>query len=299
MKTKESLNDQIGTYITGFIYTIVLAIILLLICFIFNEKWFDNDLTSILISIVCGTFFLIGLKKVKEQNIGFLRMLGRRDFEESFAEGWWWIFPLWSFKQKPHYDKLNEAEELKEKFITKDKIPLDINVKYYWQLKDLKNIDNRYTSSFLKDKLKHELGIFVRSRAAIELLTDEEISNKVMSHYLVVAGENIGITISDVFPNINFETEFIPVLRKFQVKYEKLEYEFNSSLRNLQIKAIDMSIFEFQIKECIKNLNFTSEEALSFMKIYKNKVNMAENTLNFNLNELNKLIDRIVAQFKN
>lgn len=296
MNTKESESDQYGTFITGLAYTGVLGIILLLFCFVVDESWFDYTVTFILIAIICVVFFISGLKRVEEKNIGFLRKLGRRDFEESYSEGLWWIFPLWSFKQKPHFDLLNEAEELQVKFITSDEIPLDINVKYYWQLKNLKDIDNRYSASYIKDKLKHELGIFVRSRQAIELLSDADISNKVMVNYLVSAGERIGIAISDVFPNINFENQYIPVVRKYQEKYKDLQFKLDEMLKHQQIKAADMKLYENQIVNCIKNLGFSPNEAMNFIKVYKNQVNMSEST--YNIGELNKVIDSVMSFFK-
>jgi predicted RNA binding protein with dsRBD fold (UPF0201 family) len=296
MKIKESESDQYGTFITGLAYTGVLGIVLLLFCFVINENWFDYTVTFILIAIICIVFFISGLKKVEEKNIGFLQKLGRRNFEESYSEGLWWIFPIWSFKQKPHFDLLNEAEELQVKFITSDEIPLDINVKYYWQLKNLKDIDNRFSASYIKDKLKHELGIFVRNRQAIELLSDEDISNKVMVNYLVSAGERIGIAISDVFPNINFENQYIPVVRKYQEKYKDLQFQLDEMLKHQQIKAADMKLYENQIVNCINNLGFSANEAMNFIKVYKNQVNMSEST--YNIGELNKVIDSVMSFFK-
>lgn len=289
MKTKQSESDQYGTFITGLAYSVCLTVILLLICFAINETLFDHNITFIVIGIISIAFFISGLKKVEEQNVGFLRKLGRRDFEDSYAEGWWWVSPLWTFKQKPHYDLLNEAEELQVKIITKDEIPLDITVKYYWQLKDIKASDNRYSSSYLKDKLKYELGIFVRSRQSIELLSDADISNKVMAGYLVKAGELLGITISDVFPNINFESQYIPVVRKYQEKYKDLQFQLDTMLKHQQIKESDMKLYENQIANCIKNLGFSPDEAMNFIKVYKNQVNMNDRT--YNITGLNRVID--------
>lgn len=293
MTTKESSNDQYGTFISGLAFTGVLAIILLLLCFIVGENLFDYSVTFIIIAIICVIFFISGLKKVEEKNIGFLRKLGRRDFEESYGEGLWWIFPLWSFKQKPHFDLLNEAEELQVKFITSDEIPLDINVKYYWQLQDLKKSDNKFSTSYIKDTLKHELGIFVRSRQAIELLSDEDISNKVLIKYLVKAGDKIGITISDVFPNINFESRYYPVVSKYQEKYKDLEYEMNKMLKEQQLKGSDMKLYETQIVNCINNLGFTPNEAMNFIKVYKNQINLNEST--YNVNGLEKVLESVIS----
>lgn len=296
MNTKESESDQYGTYITGLAYTVVLGIILLIFCFLVDESWFDNTLTFILISIICIAFFISGLKRVEDKNIGFLRKLDRREFKESYSEGLWWVFPLWSFKQKPHYDFLNEAEELQVKFITRDEIPLDVNVKYYWQLKNLKDMDNRFSESFIKDKLKHELGIFVRNRQAIELLSDKDISNKVMVNFLVNAGERIGITISDVFPNINYESQYIPVVRKYQERYKDLEFELDKLLKHQKIKELDMKLYENQIVNCINNLEMNPSEALNFIKVYKNKIIMYDNT--YNVGELNKVIENVVKYIR-
>lgn len=295
MNTKESEKDKYATFITGLTYSIVLGIILLACCIIINESWFDYSATSIIIAIICIGFFLSGLKKVDEKNIGFLTKLGRRDFEETYSEGLWWIFPLWTFKQKPHFDLLNEAEELQFKFITSDDIPLDITVKYYWQSKDLKNIDNRYSATYIKDKLQHELGIVVRSHQAIELLSDEDISNKVMANYLVSAGERIGISISDVFPNINYESQYIPVVRNFQEKYKKLHFQLDEMLT---VKSLDMQLFANHIHACVKNLGLSPNEALNFIKVYKNQINMNENTYNINIGEINKIIDSVISAFR-
>jgi len=297
MTTKESSNDQYGTFITGLAYTGVLAIILLLFCFIIGDNLFDYSLTFILIAIICIAFFISGLKKVEEKNVGFLRKLGRRDFEESYGEGLWWIFPLWSFKQKPHFDSfIEEKEELQVKFITRDQIPLDINVKYYWQLNDLKKSDNKFSTSYIKDTLKHELGIFVRSRQAIELLSDEDISNKVLIRYLVKAGEKIGITITDVFPNINFESQYYPIVSKYQEKYKELEYEINKIREEQQLKGSDMKLYETQIVNCINNLGFSPNEAMNFIKVYKNQINMNETT--YNVGGLENVLESVISIFK-
>jgi hypothetical protein len=296
MKIYESENDQYGSFIMGLAYTGILAIILLLCCLVINEKWFDYSLTYILVALICIAFFISGLKNVKQKNLGFLIKLGKRHFEEYFSEGIWWVFPLWKFQQQPHFDILNESEELEVKYITNDEIPIDINIKYYWQLKDPKDKDNRYTTSFIKDTLKHELGIFVRNRPAIELLSDESISNKVLVNYLINAGNKIGILISDVFPNINYENQFIPVVRKYQEKYKDLKFQLDELLMHQKIKASDMKLYENQIVNCIKNLGFTSNESMSFIKVYKNQVNMNEST--YNIGELNNILESVISFFK-
>lgn len=298
MKNKESFNDLYGSYIIGLSYSIIFAIILFLLCFLIDDIWLDYPLTYIFVAILCVAFFISGLKRVKEKNIGILRKFGRRDFEESFSEGLWWVFPLWSFKQKPHYDLLNEAEEFNVNYITSDEIPLDINIKYYWQLINIKDIDNKYTPSYIKDKLKHELGLFVRKHQAIELLTDQNIANKVMENYLITFGKNIGINISDVFPNINYESQYIPVVRKYQEKYKELKYQLDDLLMHQKVKAADMKLYESQVINCIDNLKFSSNEAMNFIKIYKNQVNLDENTYNVNIGELNNIIDSVISFLK-
>jgi hypothetical protein len=244
---------------------------------------------------LCIGFFISGLKRVDEKKLGFLIKLGKRQFEEYYSEGIWWVFPLWKFKQQPHFDILNEGEELEVKYITNDEIPLDIHIKYYWQLKNPKEKDNKYTASFIKDTLKHELGIYVRNRHAIELLSDENISNKVLVNYLISAGDKIGILISDVFPNINYENQFIPVVRKYQEKYKDLKFQLDELLMHQQIKASDMKLYENQIVNCIKNLGFSPNEAMNFIKVYKNQVNMSEST--YNIGELNKVLESVISLF--
>ena len=225
-----------------------------------------------------------------------MRKLGKRHFDEYYSEGWWWIFPLWSFKQKPHFDIINIGEEIDVKYITSDEILLDVQVQYYWQLKNPEDIDNKYSPSYIKDKLNHELGVFVRNRNATELLSDVDISKKVLVNYLVSAGEKIGITISDVFPNINYESQYIPVVRKYQEKYKDLKFQFDELLKHQKIKELDMKLYENQIVNCINNLGINPSEALNFIKVYKNNVNMNEHT--YNVGELNKIIESVITYLK-
>jgi len=293
---KETQDDQLGTFISGLIYTGIIAIIILLIVYIINDRWFDYNITFILITMLCIVFFICGLKRVSEKNVGFLRKLGRRDFEETYAEGWWWIYPLWTFKQKPHFDLMHEAEEIQIKLITNDDIPLDINLKYYYHLKNLKEADNKYTPSFIKDTLNYELGKFVRNRPAIELLSDEDISNKLMTNCLINAGAKIGISISDVFPNINYEAQYFPVVRKYQEKYKDLKFRLDEILKNQQLKAADMLIYQNQIHNCINSLGFSKSDALTFMKVYKNQITMNES--NYNIPEISSVLESVVTLLK-
>jgi len=296
MKIKESDSDQYGTYITGLTYTGVLAIILLLFCFLINDSWFDYSLTFILIAVIGIAFFISGLKKVKENKVGFLRKLGKRDFEEYYSEGWWWIFPLLSFIQKPHFDILNEGIPVRLNFVTIDKMRLDIQVKYYWQLKNIEINVKRDNLSYIHDVLEFELGLLVKNGYAMELLCDVEVSNKVMVNYLKNAGEKIGVIISDVFPNINWENGYNDVIRKNQEDYEKLRFELDKRLKYQSIKASDMQIYQNQVRNCIKDLGFSNVEALNFIKVYKNQVNMNEST--YNIGDLNKVIDSVMSFFK-
>ena len=117
-----------------------------------------------------------------------------------------------------------------------------------------------------------------------------------MVNYLVSAGERIGIAISDVFPNINFETQYVSIVRKYQEKYKDLQFQLDEMLKHQQIKASDMKLYENQIVNCIKNLGFSANEAMSFIKVYKNQVNMSEST--YNIGELNKVIDSVMSFFK-
>ena len=57
-----------------------------------------------------------------------------------------------------------------------------------------------------------------------------------------------------------------------------------------------MKLYENQIVNCIKNLGFSANEAMSFIKVYKNQVNMSEST--YNIGELNKVIDSVMSFFK-
>ncbi len=296
MKIKESDNEIYGTYISGIVYTIIVAIILILFCFAIDEEWFDHTITFIIIAVICIIFYISGLKKVQEKNLGFLLKFGKRHFDEYYSEGWWWIFPLWSFKQKPHFDIFNKGEEISVKYITSDEIPIDVQVQYYWQLKNPEDLDNKYSPSYIKDKLIHELGIFVRNRNATVLLSDVDISKKVLSNYLISTGEKIGILISDVFPNINYESKYLNVVSKYQEKYKDLQFQFDELLKHQKIKELDMKIYENQIVNCINNLGFTPIEAMNLIKVYKNKVNMNENTYNI---ELNKVLESVITYLKN
>lgn len=297
MNIKNNENDQYETFITGLGYSGILAIILLLICFAINDSLFDNSLTFIIIGIVCVSFFISGLKRVFDKKIAFLRTFGARRFDKYYSEGIWWIFPLFSFEQMPHFDILNENEGdlIRFNFVTKEKIPLDIQVKYFWKVEDRKVFANNYNPTYIKSELEHELGKFVRNRNAIELLIDTEISSKVMVNYLEKAGKEIGIAISKVFPNINYENQYIPVVRKLQKDFTELQFEFDKLLK---LKTVDPLIYHQQIKNCINDLKLSNEEAMTFIKVYKSQVNLNENTYNINIGELNKIIDSLITFFK-
>lgn len=218
--------------------------------------------------------------------------LGRRDFSQTFSEGIWWVFPLHSFKQQPHFDKLNESEEINISFITTDQIPLDVHVKYYWRVKNLKVLDFNFNPSFIKDTLNYEFGNFIKNRPAIELLADQEISKKVMVNYLEKAGENIGISISNVFPIINYENQYLPVIRKYQEKYKELKFQIEELLMHQFVKNCDIKIYQDMILKCTEDLDLSSFEAMNFMKVYKNQINLNENTYNFP--ELLKIIEAVL-----
>jgi hypothetical protein len=293
MKINKSDSEQYSTFISGVAYSGVLGIILLLICYLINDAIFNYSISFLLIAATCIAFFISGLKNVEEKKLGFLIKLGKRHFNEFYSEGWWWIFPLWAFKQKPHFDIMNEAEEVHVKYITSDEIPIDLHIKYYWHLKDPEKIDNTFNPSLIKNTLEYELGKFVRNRNAIELLSDEDLSNKVMVNYLEDAGEKIGIMISDVFPNINYESNYIPVVREYQRKYKEMQYQLD---KLMNIKVSNMKIDENQVKDCINNLGFSQQEAMHFLKVYKNKVKINENS--YNIGELDKISESILSLFK-
>lgn len=299
MSITENEKDRYGTFITGIAYTGIIGIILLLLCFLIDETWLDHSITYIIVVVLCITFFISGLKRVKLKDVGILVKFGKRDFDKIFTEGIWWIFPLWSFKQQPHFDRFNESEKIEMTFITSDEIPLEIEVKYYWQSKDLKDFDNKYSPSYLKDKLAHELGVFIRSRKAVELLSDAGISDYVMKKYLINAGERIGITLSDVFPNINYEAQYNAVVSEYQRKYKALKFQLDEMLQNIHIKGEDMKLYETQITNYIKVLGVSPNDALNFIKVYKNNVEMNDKTYNVNVQDINKILDAAVSIIMN
>lgn len=296
MKIKESADDQYGTFVTGLAYSGILAIILLLLCWLIDDNLFGYSLTFIAVALISIIFFISGIKRVEEKKLGFLSKLGKRHFDEYYSEGLWWIFPIWSFKQKLHFDILQEADTIHLNFVTKDQIPLEIEVKYFWQIKNPETIDNKGESSLIKEKLKYELGQYIKRGNALELLCDYEISNKVMSNYLIQAGETIGITITEVFPNINYESQYIPIVRSYQEKYKELQFQFDSVFKAQELEARNMKLYENQINNLITSMHLTIEEALACIKVYKNHVSMHENA--YNIGSLNKVIDSVVSAFK-
>lgn len=293
MKIKDSENDQYGTYITGITYSLVVITIFLIIIYVIKEDWLDSFALYFVAIILGIIFFISGLKNVEEKNLGFLTKFGRRNFDELYSEGWWWIFPVWKFNQKTNFDIMNKSEKLNYTFITKDEIPLDITLSYYWYLKNPKDIDNKPHTSFINDTLQHEIGKYIRSSNAVDLLTDTDISYNVLRNFLKSSGDNIGITISDVFPNFNYESQYLSVVRNYQEKYKELKYILNKALLDQSIEQNKIAIYTNQLLELIKNNNFSNSEALSFLKIYKNQTTM--NDYSYNINDLNKILENTIT----
>ncbi|MBK7106647.1 MAG: hypothetical protein IPH62_15340 [Ignavibacteriae bacterium] len=294
MKIKDNKDDLWGSYLTGLLYSGILAIILLLICFAVDESLFDSYITLLVLGIVCLVFFLSGFKKIEENNIGFVCFLGKRDFDQYYGEGKWWIFPFASFKQKPDIETLNYTEDIKEEVISKDDILLNLQVSYTWQLKDAKLHDKKAQANSVSKKLAFELIKFIKSNKAIELLSDIEISEKVMSNFLKLEGNKIGIEIIGVFPIINHHEQFKPVALEYERKYKELKYQ----LKQLKLIKKDMKIYQNQVLECIRVLGFSNEEALNFIKVYKNDVILNEHSYNFNIGELTKALDALINILK-
>lgn len=272
MKTKEGDNDRFGTFIEGLVYTLALIALMLLVCYFIDSRWFDKSLTFILIGILAIAFYLNGFKRVAEKKLGYLRKWGARDFTEIYGEGIWWVFPFWSFKEDDHFDIYKEGKSVEFSCITMDEIKLNVHIDYYWSVTDPKRRDNSDVPSLINQTFKYQLGIYIRTRNAIELLADSEISAKALKHFLGEVGQKIGISIDQVLPIVNYEESVGKYITDIRLKYRELQYQIDS----LVLKRADMKIDEQQIMDCIRNLGFNNKEAMDFIKVYKNRVSFEE-----------------------
>jgi len=291
MKIKQSENELFETYIKGIAYTGVLAIILLLFCFAINDKWFDYPITFILIAFVCIVFFISGFKRVAVKNLGFLMKFGRPNFDEYLNPGLYWILPFHKLVQKTGFGILSDKEELKDLlFYTQDRIPLHINVVYYWKVTDPHVMFENDQLSVIKAALTSEISKFVQNRQSIEVLSDLDISNKMMKNYLKETGNNIGIEISMLYPTIRPDAAY----DKYQNKYLELKFKIDE----LDYKKIDMEIEKTQILQFINELGFSKAEAFNYIKVYKNQVNINESTYNIELNEVIEAVMELLKEKK-
>jgi len=108
-----------------------------------------------------------------------------------------------------------------------------------------------------------------------------------MKNYLKETGNNIGIEISMIYPTIKPDASY----DKYQNKYLDLKFRIDE----LDYKKTDMETEKNQIMQFIKELGFSNVEALNYLKVYKNQINMNENT--YNIGELNKVIESLISFF--
>jgi hypothetical protein len=295
MKTRESESDQFGTFISGLAFTGVLAIILFLFCFAIDESWFDYSLTFILIAIICIGFFISGLKRIGRKQLGFLVKLGKPDFTLAYTQGIYWIFPLWKFEQKPDFNYKVKGEEIKLNLLTKNEIPLDVKVNYCWEIKDLKKIDENSDSMLIKESVEYELSNYIRNKNSIEIFADESNAKKMMIKLFEEVGEGIGILISKVIPLIKYEEKYTAIAGNIEYKYKALERELLYSQKE---KRMNLEIERDNMILTFEKLGIPKEDALSYLKVLKNQVNVNENTYNVNVDGLNKVIDSVILFLK-
>lgn len=295
MNTKESESDQYGTFITGLIYTVVLAIILLLFCFVIDESWFDNSITFILIVIICAGFYISGLKKIDRKNSGFVIKLGKPDFSLAYTQGVYWIFPLWKFEQRPDFNYKIRGEEIKFNLLTKNEIPLDVKVNYCWEIKDLKKIDENFESLLINESVEYELTNYIRKKHSIEFFADESNAKKMMVELFEEVGDSIGILISKVIPLIKYDEKYNLTAKNIAYKYKELERELLFSQKE---KSMNFEIERDNMIKTFEKLEIPKEDALSYLKVLKNQVNVNENAYNINVSELNKVIETVISLLK-
>jgi len=295
MNTKESENDQYGTFITGLAYTGVLGIILLLLCFVIDESWFDYTLTFILIAIICVAFYIMGLKKIDRKHAGFLVKLGKPDFSLAYTQGVYWIFPLWKFEQRPDFNYKIRGEEIKFNLLTKNEIPFDVKVNYCWEIKDLKKIDENFDSLLINESAEYELTNYIINKHSIEIFADESNAKKMMVKLFEEVGDSIGISISKVIPLIKYDEKYISIAKNIEYKYKELE---RGLLFIQKGKRMNFEIERENMIQTFEKLGIPKEDALSYLKVLKNQVNVNENTYNVNMGELNKVIDSVMSFFK-
>lgn len=295
MNIKESESDQYGTFITGLAYSCVLGIILLLFCFVIDESWFDYTVTFVLIAIICVVLFVSGLKKVERKHSAFVVRIGKPDFSLAYTQGIYWIFPLWKLEQRPDFNYKIKGGEIKLNLLTKNKIALDVKVNYCWEIRDLKKIDENFDSLSINESVEYELTNYIRNKHSIEIFADEINAKKMMLKLFEEVGEGIGIKISKVIPLINYEEKYISVVRNIKYKYQELEREL---VFNIKGKRMNFEIERDSMIQTFEKLGIPKEDALNYLKVLKNQVNVNENTHNVNIGEINKVIDSVMSFLK-
>jgi hypothetical protein len=294
MNTKESENDKYGTYITGLTYTSLLAIILLIICLGINDKLFDSTITYVLIIILCILFFYSGIKKVDKKKLGYLVKLGTPDFSKYYNQGIYWIFPLWKFEQQEGIGYLIKPAPVKLSYYTQDRIPLQLTVSYCWKVTDPEKMYLNDQPSVIEDALKSSLSNFVQNRHSIEVLSDLNTSIKMIGNYLNEIGDKVGINFEFLYPTIEYSETYKSDIDKFRNKFQELSFR----IEELNYKKTDMEVEKNQILYFISEAGFSRTEALNYLKVYKNQINVNENTYNLNIGDLNKMLEAVMSFFK-
>jgi len=294
VRINQDENFQYGTFLNGILYTSVFALILSILCFMINDTWFDYTITYIIILLLSIVFFVSGIKKVNKRRIGYLFKLGKPNFNDLYPQGIYWVFPLWKIEEKPDFNVLSEKEIMKSVFYTTDSIPLHIEMPYYWKSKDIKTMYESNQPSVVKDAMESEISTFIQKRHSIEILADEDLSERMMVRCVEKAADCIGIRVTNLYPVIKYDSRFIPIKEEYRNKYFELEY----NIKQLLIKKTSMEIDTMQIQKCVKDLNMSNADAINYLKVFKNKVNMNEKTINLNLGELNSVLESIISIFK-
>lgn len=294
MNIIENENDKFGTYIAGLAYTCVLAIILLLIAWAIDDKLFDSIITYVFIVILCVIFFYSGIKKVDRKKVGYLVILGTPDFSKYYNQGIYWIFPFCKFEQQEGIGFLNKPFPVKLSYYTQDRIPLQSTVSYCWKVTDPEKMYLNDQPSVIEDALKSGLSNFVQNRHSIEVLSDLNTTVKMIGNYLNEIGDKLGINFEFLYPTIEYDESYKSDIDKFRNKYQELSLR----IEQLNYKKTDMDIEKNQILQFINEAGFSRTEALNYLKVYKNQINVNENTYNLNIENLNKMLESVIALLK-
>lgn len=304
MNIKESQSEQYGTFVSGISYTGLLAFVLLLLCYIIDKSLFDFTFTYLIITIICCMFFITGIKKIDKNRMGYLSKLGGApDFNHPYSQGTYWIFPFWKFEQTTSNDIIQSSDPISLTERTSDGIPIIIEVFYTWKIINAESAFKNFNLGVIEKTIESEINKIIQNSTAVEIIASPEITEKNIIERVKDVSNKIGISLETVIPKINIHENYQSRKEEIRQKYLELKYKLDEKYSELDfrkneqgLKKNDMETEKLFLKQYIDEMKFTPSEALNYLKVYKNEVNMNETT--YNIGELNKVIEAVMSFFK-